>query len=83
MIENPRSFNSAVNLAFLQKKNTVVALNADIEFKDFILDPLMKYACFQQLMCPVRALLIYRDCMREVRGQNRALFVHFNVDQTV
>ena len=29
-------------------------------------------------MCPVRALKIYLDRIREVRGQNRALFVHFD-----
>ncbi len=28
-------------------------------------------------MCPVRALKIYLDRTKEVRGQNRAMFVHF------
>ncbi len=31
-------------------------------------------------MCPVQALKIYLVRTREVRGQNRALFVHFDPD---
>ncbi len=78
LIENPLSFNLAVNPAFLPKTNTEDALDSDIELKAFIPHPSSKYEPFLQRMCPVRALKIYLDCTREVRGQNRALFIHFD-----
>ncbi len=51
-----------------------------MELQAFVPNPTSKYERFLQRMCPVRALKIYLDCIKsitEVRGQNRALFVHF------
>ncbi len=77
MIENPLSFNLAVNPAFLPKTNTKEALDSDIELQAFVPNPISKYERFLQRMCPVGALKIYLDRTKEVREQNRALFVHF------
>ena len=77
LIENPLSFNLAVNPAFLPKTNTQKALDSDNELRAFVPNPTSKYEHFLQRMCPVRAPKIYLDRTRDVRGQNRALFVHF------
>ncbi len=77
MIENPLSFNLAVNPAFVRKTNTQETLDSDIELQAFLPNPTSKYERFLQRMCPVRALKIYLDCTKEVRGKNRALFVYF------
>ena len=77
LIENPLSFNLAVNPAFLPKTNTQEALDSDIELRAFVPNPSSKFERILQRMCPVRALKIYLERTREVRGQNRALFVHF------
>ncbi len=77
LIENPLSFILAVNPAFLPKTNTQEALDSDIELWAFVPNPTSKYERLLQRMCPVKALKIYLDHTREVRGQNRALFVHF------
>ncbi len=77
LIENPLSFNLAVNPAFLLKTNTQEALDSDIELRAFVPNPTSKYERFLQLMCLVRALKIYLDRTKEVKGQNRTLFVHF------
>ena len=53
-------------------------MDSDIELQAFVPNPTSKYEYLLQCMCPVRALKIYLDCTREVRGQNRALFVHFD-----
>ncbi len=79
LTENPLSFNLVVNLAFLPKTNTQEALNSNIELRAFVPNPTSNYEHFLQRMCPVRALKIYLDRTREVRGQNRALFVHFDL----
>ncbi len=78
LIENHLSFNLAVNQAFWPKTNAKDALDSDIELKAFIPHPSSKYERFLQRMCPVRALKIYLDRTREVRGQNRAVFIHFD-----
>ncbi len=68
MIENPLSFNLAANPAFLPKTNTQEALDSDIELQAFVPNPTSKYERLVQRMCPVRALKIYLDRTREVRG---------------
>ncbi len=71
----------AVNPAFLPKITTDSALSGDIELKAFVPDPSTKYEQYLCHMCPVQALKIYLAQMREVRVQNRALFVHFDPDK--
>ncbi len=66
-----------VNPAFIPKTNTPEALDSNIELQAFIPNPTSKYERLLQRMCPVRALKIYLNRTRVVRGQNRALFVHF------
>ncbi len=77
LIENPLSFNLAVNPAFLPKTNMQEALDSDIELRAFGPNPTSKDECFLQRMCLVRALKIYLDRTKEVRGKNRALCVLF------
>ncbi len=77
LIENPLSFNLAVNPAFLPKTNTQEALDSDIVLRAFVPNPSSKFERILQRMCLIRALKIYLERTKEVRGQNRALFVHF------
>ncbi len=78
LIENPLSFNLVVKPAFLPKTNTHEALDSDIELRTFVPNPTSKYERFLQWMCLAKTLKIYLDHTREVSGQNRALFVHFD-----
>ena len=57
--------------------NTQETLDSDVELRAFVPNRTSKYERFLQRMCPVRALKIYLDCTKEVRGKNRALFVYF------
>ncbi len=77
LIENPLSFNLGVNPAFLPKTNTQEALDSVFELQAFVPNHSSKYERLLQRMCAVRALKIYLERTKEVRGQNRALFVHF------
>ncbi len=52
-------------------------MDSDIELQAFVPNPSSKYERLLQCMCPVRALKIFLERTKEVRGQSRALFVHF------
>ncbi len=78
LIENPQSFNLAVNPAFLPKTSTDAALSSDIELEAFHPHPESDLDKLFQRMCPVRALKVYLKRTKESRGRNRALFVHFD-----
>ncbi len=53
-------------------------MDSDIELRAFVPNPTSKYERFLQRMCLDRALKIYIDRTKEVRGQNRALFIHYD-----
>ncbi len=53
-------------------------MHSDIELQALVSNPTSKYEHLLQHMCPVRTLKIHLDRTREVRRQNRALFVHFD-----
>ncbi len=56
-----------------------IALSVDKEFNAFVPDISTKYEWYLCQICP--ALRICLSHMREVRGQNQAMFVHFDLDK--
>ncbi len=67
-----------MNPAFLPKTSTEVALSSYIELSSFYPEPSTPLEEKLHLMCPVRALWICLHRTTHSRGQNRALFIHWD-----
>ena len=81
LIERPGSYTLTTNPAILPKTATEVALSSDIELSAFHPHPQTPVERGLRLMCPVRALRYYLQRTQPLRGNNTALFVHWDEDR--
>ena len=80
LIERPGSFTLTTNPAFLPKTATRVVLSSDIELSAFHPASQSDLERGLRLMCPVWALRYYLQRTQPLRGNNTALYVHWEED---
>ncbi len=81
LIERPGSYTLTTNPAFLPQTATEVAFSSDLELSAFLPNPQTPGERGLRLMCPVRVLRYYLPRTPPLRGNNTALFVHWDEDR--